>query len=77
MQPISLEHMRFDQIDQRPEHHRAGADQVGQGRQAEVDTLFGVTLALAIERLVHALLLEQDHGEQARAGKAARDHMEG
>ncbi len=77
MQPISLEHMRLDQIDQRPEHNRAGADQIGHGRQTEIDALPGIALALAIERLVDAVLLEQDHGQEAWAGKAARDHMKG
>ena len=76
MQPISLEHVGFDPIDQRPKHHGAGADQVGQGRQAEIDALLGIALALAIQRLMHAILLEQDHRQKARAGEAARDHME-
>ncbi len=77
MQPISLEHMRLDQIDQGPEHHRARADRIGQGRQAEIDTLPGVALALAIGRLMHAIFLEQDHGQEARPGETARNHMKG
>ena len=76
MQPISLEHVGSNQIDQRPQHHRARADQVGHRRQAEIDTLLGVALALEIEWLVHAIFFEQDHGEQARPGKTAQDDME-
>jgi hypothetical protein len=51
--------MRPDQLVQRRQDSRRSADQVGQGRQIEVDTFAGVALALPVERLVAALLLEQ------------------
>lgn len=80
MQPAGVEHVGFDQIDQRPEHHHARAHQVSHDRQAEIDALFSVALALAIERLVDVILLEQDSrsgwsaasANQGRAGSGRR-----
>ena len=48
---------------------------------ASVDTLRSmpsrrVALALPVQRLMLAELLEQDHGQQVRSGEAARRHME-
>ena len=37
---------------------------VGQGRQAEIDTLPRVAVALAVQRLVLPVLLEQDRRQQ-------------
>ncbi len=68
--------MRLDPPEQRRQHGAARADLVGQGRQAERHALPGVALGLAVERLMLPVLLEQDHRQQARAGPAARDHME-
>ena len=62
--------------DERRQHRAAGADLVGQGRQAERHALPGVAFGLAVERLMLPVLLEQDHRQQARAGPAAGDHME-
>ena len=67
---------RLDQRMQRLQHRRAGADLVGQRRHAQIDALAGVALALPVQRLMLAELLEQDHGQQVRAGEAARRHME-
>jgi hypothetical protein len=61
--------MRLDRGMQRGERDRAGADLVGQGRQAELDALVGVALALAIQRLVLAEFLEQDHGLEQPIGR--------
>ena len=66
----------LDQRMKRPQDHSARADLIGQRRDAEINTLPGIPLALAVERLVLPELLEQDHGQQARPGKAARRHME-
>ena len=63
-------------LQQRFEHGAAGAHLVGQGRQAERHAFPGIALGLAIERLMLAELLEQDHRQQAGAGPAAGDHME-
>ena len=54
------------------QHRAAGADLVGQRRQAERHAFPGVALGLAVERLMLAELLEQDHRQQARPGPAAR-----
>jgi hypothetical protein len=68
--------MGADQFVERPQESSATADLVGQGRDAEIDALARVALGLPIERLVLPVLLEQDHGEQARPGKAAWQHAE-
>jgi hypothetical protein len=68
--------MGLDQGMQRRQRGCAGADLVGQRRQAEIDALSGVAFGLPVQRLVLAELLEQDHGEQARAGPAARRRVE-
>jgi hypothetical protein len=49
---------------------------VGQRRQAQVDAFARVALALPVQRLMLAELLEQDHRQKARSGKAARRDME-
>jgi hypothetical protein len=61
---------------QRLQHRAAGASLVGQGRQGQGHALACVALGLAIERLMLAILLEQDHRQQAGAGPAARHRME-
>ena len=53
--------MGLDQGVERQQNHSAGADLIGQRRDAEIDALSGIALALAIQRLVLAELLEQDH----------------
>ena len=68
--------MALDQSVQRTQRGGASADLIGERRQAEVDPFTGVALALPVQRLVLAELLEQDHRQQARAGKAARRDME-
>ena len=76
MQALGSEHMRLDQRVQRLQHRRAGADQVGQRRQAQIDAFPRVALALPVQGLMLAELLEQDHRQQVRPGEAARRHME-
>ncbi len=49
---------------------------VGQGRQAELHALAAIALALPVQRLMLAILLEQDHGQQARTRPTPRGHME-
>ena len=69
--------MGLDQRVQRRERRGGGADLVGERREAELDALAAVALGLAVQRLVLAELLEQDHRQQARAGPAARRRVEG
>ena len=68
--------MGFDQCVQRTQRRGAGAHLVGQRRQAQRDALARVALALSVQRLMLAELLEQDHRQKARSGKAARRDME-
>ena len=68
--------MGLDQRVQRAQRRGAGADLIGQGRKAQVDAFAGVALALPVQRLMLAELLEQDHRQQARAGEAARRDVE-
>ena len=70
VQTLRRQHMRRDPVVQRPQRHRAGAHLVGQGRQAEIDTFARVAIPLAVERLVLAVLLEDDHRQQVRARPA-------
>src|SRR5262249_42379928 len=67
MQPLGGKNMALDQRMKRLQNRRTSTDLVGQCRQAQVDALSPVTLALAIQRLVLPELLEQDHGQQLRA----------
>ena len=76
MQSFSREDMRFNTPEDRFEHRAAGANLVGQGRQAERQAFLGVAFGLAVERLMLPKLLEQDHREQARTSPAPCDHME-
>jgi len=54
----------------------AGTHLVCQRGQAQGHALAGVALGLAVERLMLAVLLEQDHRQQAGASPASGDHME-
>jgi hypothetical protein len=60
----------------RLEHGAAGPYVVGQSRQTERHAFPGIAFGLAIERLMLAKLLEQDHRQQAGPHQAARDYME-
>jgi len=74
---LGREHVRLDQLVERRQHRRTGADMIGHGRDRELDPLAGKLIALPVERLMVGVLVDQDHREQARPGEAARDHVEG
>jgi hypothetical protein len=76
MQALGSQDISLDQRMDRLQGRGTSADLVGQRRQAEVDALAGIALALAVERLVLGELLKQDHRQQVRSGKAAGRHME-
>src|SRR5215831_10288929 len=76
MHALPSKHVSTDRLVERPQQDGAAAHLVGERRHAEIDALARVALGLPIERLMLAILLEQDHGEQARPGKAARQHRE-
>ena len=76
MQSFGGKDMGLDPPDQRLQHRAAGADLVGQGGEAERHAFPGIAFGLAVQRLMLAELLEQDHRQEAGAGPAARDDME-
>jgi len=76
VQTLGTQHVRLDQCVQRLQHGRASADQVGQRRQAQIDAFPRIALALPVQGLMLAELLEQDHRQQVRPGEAARCHVE-
>lgn len=59
--------MRLDQQIERHQRSGAGADLIGQGRKAQFHALAGVAVTLAVERLMRAELLEQQHRQEAGA----------
>ena len=77
MQPGRAQHMAPDQLDQRSQRRRARADPVGHGRDVEIDALAGKAFALAVERLMMAVLGIEDHRQQAGPGPPARYGMKG
>ena len=77
MQSLGGQDMRLDPPVERHERERSRADLVGERRQAQRHAFAGEALGLAVERLVLAVLLEQQHGEEAGAGPATRHDMEG
>ena len=76
VQPLRRQHMRRYQVVQRSERHRARAQLVDQRRQAQIDAFASVAIALAVQRLVRPILLEQDHRQQVGARPAPRRRME-
>lgn len=76
MQPLSGEHVLFDPSSDRLEHGADCADGVGGGGQGHGHALEGVAFAKSVERLMRAELLVDEHGQQAGAGPASRDHVE-
>ncbi len=69
------ENMGSDAIVDRPQQRSAAAHLVGKRREAQLYAFARVALGLTIERLMLAVLLEQDHRQKARPGKAARQNM--
>ena len=67
MQPLCGQDMRLDQQIERRQRSGAGADLIGQGRKAQFHALAGVAVTLAVERLMRAELLEQQHRQEAGA----------
>ena len=75
MDALGREDVGTDGFDQRHQRCRAGADPVGQRRDAELDALARIGRALAVERQVQAVLGEQHMREQQWPGPAACDRM--
>ncbi len=66
----------IDQPVDRNQGERGNADQVGKRRGAELHAFPGKPVGLAVERLVLAVLLEQQHREKAGACPSAWHHVE-
>jgi len=76
VQPLGSQDVSFHQVVERAQGMDAGADLVGERRQAEIDTLTGVSIGLAVQRLMLTELLEQHHGEEVRPKKATGCRVE-
>src|SRR3546814_15863817 len=76
MQSLGRQHMGLETPIERHERGAGGADLIGERRKAERHAFAGVALGLAVQRLMLAELLEQQHGEEAWASPAARHDME-
>ena len=76
VQALGGEDMGLQPIEDRAQHADAGADLVGERRQAQRHAFPGVTLGLAVQRLMLAELLEHDHRQQAGTGPAPRNDVE-
>ena len=64
MKALGSEHMAFDQVEERHDGEGPVADLVGQRRQRQVDPLALEARTLAVERDMHAELVEQDRRQQ-------------
>ncbi len=76
VQPPGAEDVVAYQRVNRRKRGGAGANLVGQGREAEIDTLPGVALGLPVQGLMLAELLEKHHRQQVRASPSARRCVE-
>ena len=76
VQPLGGKDVGLDQPVERHQREGGGADLIGERRDAERHAFAGEPLGLAVERLVLAVLLEQQHGEEAGAGPSARHDVE-
>jgi len=76
MQTASGTHMALDQVMDRLQSDPGMPDQICQGRQAQFYTFTGKALCLPVQRLMLAILLKDEHGDQAGPGPSARDRVE-
>jgi len=76
MKALGSEDMVLDQIEDRLQGEGSMADLVGQRRQRQIDPLDLEARALAVERNMHAELVEQDRRQQLRTDEATRRGME-
>ena len=76
MQALGCQDVARDQRVERRQGGGGGADLIGERGEAEVHALAGVALGLAVERLMLAELLEEQHRKEARPRPAARRGVE-
>src|SRR3954467_3506249 len=72
----SSEHMAFDQVEEGHDGEGPVPNLVGQRRQRQVDPLGLEARTLAVERDMHAELVEQDRRQHLWADEPARCGME-
>jgi hypothetical protein len=77
VQALGRQHIGFETIMERTKGVAAGAHLIGKRREAQRHAFTRIALGLAVQRLMLAELLEQDHGQEIGAGEASRRHMEG
>ena len=76
MQSLGRHDMGLHQPQERIKHRADRAHGVGHGRQRDRHAFQGVAFGLAVQGLVLAELLEQDHRQQAGARPSSRDDVE-
>ncbi len=76
MQAFCGKDVGLDPLVDRHQRECSGTDLIRQRRHAERDAFAGEPVGLAVEGLVLAVLLEQQHGEEAGAGPPARYDVE-
>jgi hypothetical protein len=77
VQPFGGEDMGTDQLVERSESGGPRTDMIRQRGDVEIDAFPGIALALPVQRLMAAVLLEQDHRQQAGADPGPRNDVEG
>ena len=75
MHACASKDMGADAIVDRQQQRGAAANLVGKRREAQLHAFARIALGLPIERLMLAILLEQNHRQKARPGKAARQNV--
>jgi len=58
---LAGKHVRLDNLIERHQRRRAGADMIRHGRDRQRDPFTRILLALAIERLMVGVLFDQHH----------------
>ncbi len=74
--PLASQGVRLDEIDQAAQQNGAVTDIVGERRHAEAHAFSRIGLALTVQWLMQAKLVEQDHRQQIRARGSAWNGME-
>ena len=75
MEAVAAHDMLADQFGQRRQGRGAGADPIGQGRDAEIEPFTPEALGLTVQGLVIAIFAIENHRQQAGPGPAAQDRM--
>jgi len=76
VQALGSQSVGLDQLVDRHERETGRTDLVGERRDAERHAFVGKALSLAVERLMLAVLVEQQHGEEAGPGPTAWSDVE-